>query len=58
MAAYYNEFNDDGEASWPEGSPNLADWRCVIAAAERIVCVKCGQEGHRSHQCKKKVARS
>lgn len=23
---------------------------------EWIVCVRCGQEGHRSHQCKKRVA--
>lgn len=55
---HFIEHDADGEASWPEHAPDLADWRCVIAAAERIVCVRCGQEGHRSHQCKKKVARN
>jgi hypothetical protein len=30
--------------------------RALIHRPEWVVCVRCGQEGHKSHQCKKWVA--
>lgn len=30
--------------------------RAHSRAPEWIVCVRCGQEGHKSHQCKQRVA--